>query len=362
MFDRIRPRVLRSEPGLDDGAKTCWWGGSVPGRAQRIARTLLLLTLLFSILADGSARAQETSTSEAGTVVGTTGLNIRACPRVDCETKGLAQLNDPVTVTGPAENGYLPVVVRGVSGWAWQLYIATESRGTPYLYRGTAGCNRVALIFNIGIGYELQTQALRWLKEQNVPATIFPMGWWALAYPDDMREMAMLGFPIGSHGDARLNLTGYSDSEVEKDVKDSAIHIRQVIGSDPVPYFTPYAADMDERVRSIVARAGYLPVGWDVPADDWDVGITPEYVYDRVVPNVVDGSIVEFHLDGPSSAQSTAVAIPWIVSDLRKQGFRFVTIQEMAQPCGAATPVPSTPVSATAAQAATPAAAATPGR
>jgi peptidoglycan/xylan/chitin deacetylase (PgdA/CDA1 family) len=95
---------------------------------------------------------------------------------------------------------------------------------------------------------------------------------------------------------------------------------------------------MDDRVRNLVGREGYLPVGWDVAADDWDVGITAEYVYDRVVPNVEDGSIVEFHLDGPSSAESTSVAIPWIVSDLRKQGFTFVTIPEMAQPCGAATP------------------------
>jgi peptidoglycan/xylan/chitin deacetylase (PgdA/CDA1 family) len=135
-----------------------------------------------------------------------------------------------------------------------------------------------------------------------------------------------------------MNLTGHSDADVIADLRDSATHIKQVIGSDPVPYFTPYAADMDDRVRNLVGREGYLPVGWDVSADDWDVGITPEYVYDRVVPNVEDGSIVEFHLDGPSSAASTSVAIPWIVSDLKKQGFTFVTIQEMAQPCGAATP------------------------
>jgi peptidoglycan/xylan/chitin deacetylase (PgdA/CDA1 family) len=161
-----------------------------------------------------------------------------------------------------------------------------------------------------------------------------------------MRTMAMLGFPIGTHGDVRLNLTGFSDDEVAIDLRDSATHIRQIIGRDPVPYFTPFAADMDERVRNIVAREGYLPVAWDVPADDWDEGITAEHVFDRVIPNVEDGSIVEFHLDGPSSAQSSAVAIPWIVEALRERGYQFVTIQDMAQPCRpAATPVPATPLS-----------------
>lgn len=283
--------------------------------------------------------AQESPYREPGTIVGTTGLNIRECPDVSCGSAGLAQLRDPVIVTGPAENGFLPVQWAGKDGWAWALYVATESRGTPYLYMGTPGCNRVAILFNIGIGSEMQMHTLRWLKEQKVPATIFPMGWWAQANPDDMREMAMLGFVIGTHGDRRMNLTGHSDDEILIDLRDSAKHIKEVIGTDPDPYFTPYAADMDDRVRSVVANEGYLPVGWDVSADDWDVDITPDYVYDRVVPNVVDGSIVEFHLDGPSSAESSAVAIPWIVSDLKEQGFTFVTIQEMAQPCGAATPV-----------------------
>ena len=210
--------------------------------------------------------------------------------------------------------------------------------------KGTPGCKRVALIFNIGIGEPLQIHPLLWLKAEEVPATLFPMGWWALAFPDDMRTIAMLGFPIGTHGDVRLNLTGFSDDEVVTDLRDSATHIRQVIGKDPVPYFTPYAADIDERVRSLIASEGYLPVAWDVPADDWGENITAEYVYDRVVPNVEDGSIVEFHLDGPSSRQATAVAIPWIVEALRERGYQFVTIQDMAQPCPAgATPVAATP-------------------
>jgi hypothetical protein len=309
------------------------------------------LLLLVMVLGQGWSRpvfAQDTAFREEGVVVGTTGLNIRECPEVSCDSKGLAQLEDPIVVTGPERDGFLPVEWEGVSGWAWQLYVWTPTRGTPYLRRGTPGCNRVAIIFNIGIGEPLQIHALRWLKEEKVTATIFPMGWWAKAFPDDMRTMAMLGFPIGSHGDIRLNLTGFADDEVVTDLRDSIKHIREVIGREPDAYFTPYAADMDERVRNLVAREGYLPVAWDVPADDWG-NVSAEYVYDRVVPNVVDGSIIEFHLDGPSSAESTAVALPWIVEDLKARGFRFVTIQEMAQPCGAATPVPSgpaTPVSA----------------
>jgi peptidoglycan/xylan/chitin deacetylase (PgdA/CDA1 family) len=300
------------------------------------------------------AVAQDESMREGGKVVGTTGLNIRKCPDASCESLGLAQLRDDIIVTGPSQDGYLPVEWAGKAGWAWQLYVATPSRGTPFLLRGTPGCNRVAFLFNIGIGYEMQMQALRWLKANDVPATVFPMGWWAQQFPEEMKEIHELGFLIGTHGDRRGNLPQFSDEDIIKDLRDSEIHIEQVTGEEIGAYFTPYAADMDERVRSIVASQGYLPVAWEVSAADYGPDIDADYVFERVAPNVVDGTIVEFHLDGPASAQSTAIALPWLVENLRNKGFTFVTIQDMAQPCGAPIPERSTPAAATAVQSGSP--------
>ncbi|MFN8664721.1 MAG: polysaccharide deacetylase family protein [Thermomicrobiales bacterium] len=313
-----------------------------------------LLFLQLGVGLDRAAWAQDGAAREGGKVVGTTGLNIRKCPKASCESLGLAQLRDDIVVTGEAEDGFLPVEWEGQAGWAWQLYVATPSRGTPYLIRGTPGCNRVAFLFNIGIGDEMQMQALEWLAANDVPATIFPMGWWAQQFPQDMKEIHDLGFLIGTHGDTRGNLPQYSDDEILKDLKDSETHIEQVIGEEIGSYFTPYAADMDERVRSIVASQGFLPVAWDVSAADYGPDIDADYVFERVAPNVVDGTIVEFHLDGPASAQSTAIALPWLVENLRNKGFTFVTIQDMAQPCGAPIPQKSTPAAATAVQSASP--------
>lgn len=300
------------------------------------------------------ASAQDEAIRESGKVVGTTGLNIRECPEASCESLGLAQLRDDIVVTGEARDGFLPVEWEGTAGWAWQLYVSTPSRGTPYLIRGTPGCNRVAFLFNIGIGYEMQMQALEWLAANDVPATVFPMGWWAQQFPEDMKEIQDLGFLIGTHGDTRGNLPQYSDDDILKDLKDSETHIEQVTGEEIGSYFTPYAADMDERVRSIVASQGFLPVAWEVSAADYGADIDADYVFERVAPNVVDGAIVEFHLDGPASAQSTAIALPWLVENLRNKGFTFVTIQDMAQPCGAPIPEKSTPGAATAVPSASP--------
>ena len=171
------------------------------------------------------------------------------------------------------------------------------------------------------------------LAEKEVPATIFAMGWWASQHPDELRQIDALGFPIGSHGDQRVKLTDLTDEQIVADVVAASSAIAAVLGRPPEPWFTPYANDVDDRVRRLVGSLGFMPVGWDVPAADFDRSATANSVYARVMPNAYDGAIVEFHLDGPKSATSTAVALPWIVDELRDQGYTFVTIPEIAQPC-----------------------------
>ena len=53
------------------------------------------------------------------------------------------------------------------------------------------------------------------------------------------------------------------------------------------------------------------------------------------VPSAAPGAIVEFHLDGPATEWSTAVALPGIIDGLRSQGYDLVTVADLAKPCPA---------------------------
>ena len=111
-----------------------------------------LVLIIFSLAIMSpvlSAAAQDDFVPESGVIVGTTGLHIRECPDTSCDSVGLAQLEDPVIVTGPDEKGFVPVQWAGHTGYAWNLYVETESRGTPFLESGVPGCKRLAVIFDI---------------------------------------------------------------------------------------------------------------------------------------------------------------------------------------------------------------------
>lgn len=205
----------------------------------------------------------------------------------------------------------------------------------PYLERGEPGCNRVAFLFNIGVGFDPDEGILNTLRRENVPATMFPMGWWVDEQPAILERMVEEGYPIGSHGYDALTLPDFDDETVLHDLRDSVTAIEEAIGRPMDRIFTPFAAAIDERVRALVAHEGILPVGWTVSAEDYAEGMTPEAVWDNVVPYVEDGVLIELHLDAPSSAESTGVALPWIIESLRERGYRFVTVPEMAVPCPA---------------------------
>lgn len=316
------------------------------GRLSRRQVALALAGLAGAAIDPSSGRAQApTPAPVAGTIVCAPGVNARSCPGLDCAVAFSLDLGETVQITGPAQDGWVPISRGGASGWVWRLYVRAADELAPWLISGPTGCQRVAFLFNLGVGYETRMELLEWMVRERIPASIFPMGWWAEAYPDELRRMAELGFEIGSHGHDRNELPTLGDEAVLADLSTAKRAIETVIGKPIAPLFTPYAAASDPRVRGLIAGAGYLPVGWEVPADDWNFGVTADHVFQNVMPNVVDGSIVEFHLDAPASAESTVVALPWIVERLRNKGFTFVDVGDIALPCqGAPSPSPS-PVS-----------------
>jgi len=211
--------------------------------------------------------------------------------------------------------------------------LAADEAGNYQFFQGDAGCMRVALIFNMGSGYEPATSILNTLSAYGVRATMFPMGWFADARSEIVQWMSASGHVIGSHGYLGPELTSRSDWDVANDIAASSQSIANAIGYWPAPWFTPFAGAADDRVRAIAVNQGYTTVSWGVNSNDWGWNATAASVYANVMDNVYDGAIVELHFDSPTTTSSTAGALPWIIEDLSARGYRLVTVPDMTQPC-----------------------------
>lgn len=198
---------------------------------------------------------------------------------------------------------------------------------------GVSGCSQLALMFNIGSGYDPAVGMLETLGAYGVPATMFVMGWLAEQNPWLVQEIAAWGHPVGSHGYIPPELTVRTDDDVAWDLQAASGALTSALGYHPGPWFTPYASASDERVRWIASSLGLITVGWSVSSGDWDPGATADSIYSNVVGGAHDGAIIELHLDSQRSVDATAVALPWILDDLSAQGYRFVTIPQIANGC-----------------------------
>lgn len=286
----------------------------------------LAIAILAAMWVPGEANAA------TARVVAAESVNIRACASTDCPVIGAASLGDTIEVTGAATSGFAPVTWSGVAGFISTLYLNQDGRA-PWFEETDPSCHQIAITFNIGIGNAPSQTILNTLTQKQAAATMFPMGWWAEAHPDYLRKLDAAGFPIGTHGDQMRYLTDHADSTIRQDVLDSMAAIEGVVGHPIERIHTPYAADTDNRVRTVVADLGLLPVGWHVAAADYADWATETSVYTRVMHQVYPGAVIEFHLDGPATETSTARALPRIIDDLRGQGYEFVTVPELADGC-----------------------------
>src|SRR5690242_9455019 len=96
--------------------------------------------------------------------------------------------------------------------------------------QGDPSLANIALVFNVGAGFEPATSILDTLAERQQRATFFVMGWWADKHPSLLRQIADGGHEIASHGHSIFDLTQASDAEVRADLEAADAAISSVIG------------------------------------------------------------------------------------------------------------------------------------
>jgi peptidoglycan/xylan/chitin deacetylase (PgdA/CDA1 family) len=211
--------------------------------------------------------------------------------------------------------------------------VTAQGTGVPVsdaeVLGGDPALVNVALVFNVGAGFEPATSILDTLAERQQHATFFIMGWWAERHPDVLRQIADGGHEIASHGHSIFDLTHASDAQVRADLESADTAISAVTGRSTRPLWSPSAGYRDARVRTIAASLGYRPILWTVDSGDWTNDATPESVYSHIVNGASNGAIIVLHFDSPTTADSTAQVLPAAIDALRAAGYRLTTITEL---------------------------------
>jgi peptidoglycan/xylan/chitin deacetylase (PgdA/CDA1 family) len=210
----------------------------------------------------------------------------------------------------------------------------------PYPFRsgpsgpGASGRTAFALTFDAGANADAVPSILATLRRAGVPATFFLTGNFVRDFPAAARSIAAAGFRIGDHTVTHPYLTRLSDAAVRQEILGGAIQITAVTGKNPAPLFRFPFGDADARTIAIVNQASYVPVRWTVDTLGWEgtAGhITAAVVISRVLAAARPGEIVLTHVGSNPDDRTTfdADALPRMISELRAQGYSFVTLDAL---------------------------------
>ena len=205
---------------------------------------------------------------------------------------------------------------------------AQERRNGIYyrkLFHGDPAVRAVALTFDDGPHPRFTPQLLKLLAGYQVKATFFVVGKQAERFPWLVHAEAAAGHVIGNHTYHHVNLTRLSPRQVMAEWVACNDVVQAITGKAP-RLCRPPGGDYNATVITAAMNCDLTTVCWtDDPSDYSRPGTV--VIEQRTLDKVGNGAIILLH-DG---IQQTMDALPQIISNLRRRGFQFQTVEQMLQ-------------------------------
>ena len=186
----------------------------------------------------------------------------------------------------------------------------------------------IALTFDDGPAGKITEQLLDELDRQNIPATFFLCCYRIQQYPDTVRRMAQAGHETGIHGCSHLYFTQMTETQLQDEISCTAKAIRDLTGTAP-SLLRPPGGLYNEAVRQAAKKADCSILLWSVDPEDWNP-VMRKKAANHVIKNAKHGDIILLH---DLSKENTAAVLD-IINGLKKRGFRFCTVSELAAKAG----------------------------
>ncbi|MCI9447463.1 MAG: polysaccharide deacetylase family protein [Lachnospiraceae bacterium] len=179
---------------------------------------------------------------------------------------------------------------------------------------------KVALTFDDGPHPQYTPEMLAILKEHDVKATFFLLGEEVEKYPEVVKEIQEEGHVIGNHSYKHEQLSKLTMEQACAQVNRTNKLIFDITGVYP-SYLRPPFGDWHEKLD---CEVNMVEVLWDVDTLDWS-SQNHAGIVNKVLKNVQENDIILMH-DG---YETSVTAAGEIIETLEKQGYEFVTVDEI---------------------------------
>lgn len=184
---------------------------------------------------------------------------------------------------------------------------------------------QIALSFDAAWGAEDFNEIMSILKKHNVQVTFFMTGGWVEANPECVKKLVKEGHTPGNHSETHPYMSKLSEEEIRNEIQLTHDKVKKLTGVDMCLFRPPYG-DYSNTVITTLEDMNYYTIQWDVDSLDWK-----DYGVDSIIQTVCEhknlgnGSIILCH----NGAKYTADALDEMITNLKAQGYEFVTIDKL---------------------------------
>ena len=181
----------------------------------------------------------------------------------------------------------------------------------------------VALTFDDGPSGRYTRHLLEGLREREVKATFLLCGYRIAQFPELTRRIYEQGHEIGHHGYSHASMKTMSRRDIAREIQETEAILPE--GCQPV-FLRPPGGEVSDGVFQVAQARQLAILRWSVDPRDWETRDALA-VESAVLETVGDGDIILLH----DMTDSSVRAALEIIDRLKEQGFRFVTVSELAE-------------------------------
>jgi len=233
-------------------------------------------------------------------------------------------------------------IVPAAHVWVWTaivldaalIYAVFERRAPIFgriISRGRPRAPAIAITFDDGPTEPYTSQILDVLRQFGARATFFVLGARAQLAPDVLRRAARDRHELGNHTWDHAALPLRTPGAMRVTIRRTSDLVENITGTRPRVFRAPFGW-RNPWLDGAARREGCEPIAWTVGVYDTDRPGVDEIV-SRAIEGFVDGSILLLHdgrrFDPNPDASQGAEALPRILREAQRRGFRLLTVSEL---------------------------------
>ena len=214
----------------------------------------------------------------------------------------------------------LAISFNGVS--SAQVFFGYSTKLVP-VYSVETDKKQVAISFDAAWGADNTEKIMETLKEYNVNATFFLVGFWVDKYPDLVKKISECGFEIGTHSNTHPDMTKLSRDSAKLELT-TCIEMIESITSKKVELFRPPYGAYNNQLIEVCNELNIIPIQWSVDSLDWK-GLSAQEITTRIINGAKSGSIILCH----NNSDHIVEALPMVLDRLMGQGYTVTSVGEL---------------------------------